>query len=39
MNVRDRLDIISIEKRAFIDGKYVPAKSGEVIKKYTSYDG
>lgn len=39
MNVRDRLDIISIEKRAFIGGKYVPAKSGEVIKKYTSYDG
>ena len=39
MNVRNRLDIFNIEKRAFINGKYVFAKSGEVIRKYASSDG
>ena len=39
MNVRNRIDNLKIEKRAYINGKYVDALSGEVIKKNSSIDG
>lgn len=33
MNVREKLDVSKIEKRAYINGEYVWAESGDVIKK------
>ena len=39
MNVKGKLDILRIEKRAFIDGKYVWAKKENVIHKISSIDG
>ncbi|MCR5082994.1 MAG: aldehyde dehydrogenase family protein [Parasporobacterium sp.] len=39
MNVRNKLDETKIEKRAYINGEYVWAESGEVIKKTSSIDG
>ena len=39
MNVRKRIEGLHIEKRAFINGKYVPAQSGAVMKKELSADG
>lgn len=39
MNVRSRIEDLHIEKRAFINGKYVNAKSKAVMKKEISADG
>lgn len=39
MDVRDRLDVARIEKRAYINGEYVNAVSGEVMTKTLSFDG
>lgn len=39
MNVRSKIETLTIEKRAYINGKYVDAISGEVIKKTSSIDG
>lgn len=39
MNVRNKLDESKIEKRAFIGGRYVSAKSGKTIIKKSSIDG
>ena len=39
MNVRNKLDETKIKKRAYINGEYVWAESGEVIKKTSSIDG
>ncbi len=39
MNVRGKLDISKIEKRAYICGEYVWAESGKVIEKSSSIDG
>ena len=39
MNVRSKIDALKIEKRAFIDGKYVPSQSGATIIKNISADG
>lgn len=39
MNVRKRIEGLHIEKRAFINGKYVPAQSGAMITKELSADG
>lgn len=38
MNIKERLDISKIEKRAFIDGKYLWAKNGKIINKTSSVD-
>ena len=39
MNVRGRIENLKIEKRAYINGKYVDAVGGEVIQKTSSIDG
>lgn len=39
MNVRNKIDELTVEKRAYINGRYVDAISGKVIKKTSSIDG
>ena len=39
MNVRYKLRNLHIEKRAYIDGNFINAKSGEIINKVSSIDG
>ena len=39
MNVRGRIEDLRIEKRAFINGRYVTAHSGSVMSKEISADG
>ncbi len=39
MNVRENLKALNIEKRAYIDGKFVDAVSGKVMQKISSIDG
>lgn len=39
MNVKNKLQALEIEKRAYVNGRFVAAKSGEVIKKVSSIDG
>lgn len=38
-NIMKRIDVDKIEKRAFINGKYVQAVNGEIIHKKSSIDG
>lgn len=39
MNYRGKLKELKIETRAFINGRYTDAMSGELIRKKASYDG
>ena len=39
MNVREKINRLQIEKRAYIDGKFVDAASGKVMQKISSIDG
>lgn len=39
MNVREKLNHLRIEKRAYIDGEFVDATSGKVMQKVSSIDG
>lgn len=39
MNIKEKLDVSKIEKRAYIGGRYVWAKNGNVINKTSSIDG
>lgn len=39
MDVLERIENLRIEKRAFINGKYVKSSNGGVLRKVSSYDG
>ena len=39
MNVRQRIDALTIEKRAYINGNYVSAQDGATMMKQISADG
>ncbi|MCT4566310.1 MAG: aldehyde dehydrogenase family protein [Maledivibacter sp.] len=38
-NIKEKIDNLVIEKRAFIDGLYIEALDGEIIKKVSPADG
>ena len=39
MNVREKINRLRIEKRAYIDGKFVDSVGGKVMQKISSVDG
>jgi len=38
-NIRNKVDKLTIEKRAFINGSFVESVNGEIIKKVSPIDG
>jgi len=38
-SIKEKIDLLTIEKRSYINGQYVNALNGEIIKKTSSIDG
>ena len=39
MDIKEKFRNMNVEKRAYINGKYVESKSRKTIEKYSSFNG